>query len=61
MTIPKGIHEEMKLRLWLITSICLYVELDLVIVNTIFEMVGTRVNMNIESFIFPWYQLMLCM
>jgi hypothetical protein len=53
MTIPKGIHEEMKLWLWLITSIYFIVELDLVIDNTIFEMVGTRVNMNIEIFIFP--------
>jgi hypothetical protein len=41
-------------------SIYFYVELDLVINNTIFEMVGTRVNMNIESFIFPWCQLVLC-
>jgi hypothetical protein len=54
MTIPKGIDEEMKLGLWLITSIYIYVELDLVIDNTIFEMVCTKVNMNIESFIFPW-------
>jgi hypothetical protein len=42
MTIPKGIHEEMKLGLWLITLIYFYVELDLVIDNTIFEMVGYK-------------------
>ncbi len=53
MTIPKGIHEEMKLGLWLITLIYFYVELDLVIDNTIFEMVGYKGEHEYWKFCFP--------